>query len=184
MERAKGIEPSYAAWEAAVLPLNYARKRLIPSTFLASAPPKLPGDYPAGLGRAIARAAPGKFSRCAHFSAVFRLQTGSLSLSQFALALRPSKAHVRRGPDSLQAVRATWESRRSPSAPSGLFALPQSAVRSEVVRQWFASQGRDYSAQRHRQAVLAASVAVGASCGLNTSLTTERRSLVANSFTS
>ena len=28
MERAKGIEPSYAAWEAAVLPLNYARPRL------------------------------------------------------------------------------------------------------------------------------------------------------------
>jgi hypothetical protein len=27
MERAKGIEPSYAAWEAAVLPLNYARTR-------------------------------------------------------------------------------------------------------------------------------------------------------------
>ena len=26
LERAKGIEPSYAAWEAAVLPLNYARK--------------------------------------------------------------------------------------------------------------------------------------------------------------
>ena len=29
MERAKGIEPSYAAWEAAVLPLNYARGRLV-----------------------------------------------------------------------------------------------------------------------------------------------------------
>src|SRR5437763_3578391 len=29
MERAKGIEPSYAAWEAAVLPLNYARDRLV-----------------------------------------------------------------------------------------------------------------------------------------------------------
>src|SRR5215471_4092411 len=28
LERAKGIEPSYAAWEAAVLPLNYARKRI------------------------------------------------------------------------------------------------------------------------------------------------------------
>ena len=28
MERAKGIEPSYAAWEAAVLPLNYARKSM------------------------------------------------------------------------------------------------------------------------------------------------------------
>ncbi len=26
VERAKGIEPSYAAWEAAVLPLNYARE--------------------------------------------------------------------------------------------------------------------------------------------------------------
>jgi hypothetical protein len=25
LERAEGIEPSYAAWEAAVLPLNYAR---------------------------------------------------------------------------------------------------------------------------------------------------------------
>jgi hypothetical protein len=29
LERAKGIEPSYAAWEAAVLPLNYARLALI-----------------------------------------------------------------------------------------------------------------------------------------------------------
>ena len=28
LERAKGIEPSYAAWEAAVLPLNYARGSL------------------------------------------------------------------------------------------------------------------------------------------------------------
>ena len=27
MERAKGIEPSYEAWEASVLPLNYARSR-------------------------------------------------------------------------------------------------------------------------------------------------------------
>ncbi len=25
MERAKGIEPSYEAWEASILPLNYAR---------------------------------------------------------------------------------------------------------------------------------------------------------------
>ena len=25
MERVKGIEPSYAAWEAAILPLNYTR---------------------------------------------------------------------------------------------------------------------------------------------------------------
>ena len=29
VERVKGIEPSYAAWEAAVLPLNYTRKGLI-----------------------------------------------------------------------------------------------------------------------------------------------------------
>ena len=27
MERVKGIEPSYEAWEAAVLPLNYTRSR-------------------------------------------------------------------------------------------------------------------------------------------------------------
>jgi hypothetical protein len=26
LERVKGIEPSYAAWEAAVLPLNYTRE--------------------------------------------------------------------------------------------------------------------------------------------------------------
>ena len=29
VERVKGIEPSYAAWEAAVLPLNYTRARRI-----------------------------------------------------------------------------------------------------------------------------------------------------------
>ena len=28
-ERVKGIEPSYAAWEAAVLPLNYTRKAIV-----------------------------------------------------------------------------------------------------------------------------------------------------------
>jgi len=31
MERVKGIEPSYAAWEAAVLPLNYTRVSVIDS---------------------------------------------------------------------------------------------------------------------------------------------------------
>ncbi len=29
LERVKGIEPSYAAWEAAVLPLNYTRGRAL-----------------------------------------------------------------------------------------------------------------------------------------------------------
>jgi hypothetical protein len=29
LERVKGIEPSYAAWEAAVLPLNYTRVRRV-----------------------------------------------------------------------------------------------------------------------------------------------------------
>ena len=29
VERVKGIEPSYAAWEAAVLPLNYTRARTV-----------------------------------------------------------------------------------------------------------------------------------------------------------
>ena len=31
MERAEGIEPSYEAWEASVLPLNYARARSVRS---------------------------------------------------------------------------------------------------------------------------------------------------------
>jgi hypothetical protein len=47
MERVKGIEPSYEAWEAAVLPLNYTRIAL---------------DYltidPAHAGRTVAAAAP------------------------------------------------------------------------------------------------------------------------------
>ena len=30
LERVKGIEPSYAAWEAAVLPLNYTRVLALP----------------------------------------------------------------------------------------------------------------------------------------------------------
>ena len=30
LERVKGIEPSYAAWEAAVLPLNYTRLQYFP----------------------------------------------------------------------------------------------------------------------------------------------------------
>lgn len=28
LERATGIEPAYSAWEADILPMNYARKRL------------------------------------------------------------------------------------------------------------------------------------------------------------
>jgi hypothetical protein len=34
LERAKGIEPSYAAWEAAVLPLNYARESTTSTLFV------------------------------------------------------------------------------------------------------------------------------------------------------
>lgn len=33
LERAKGIEPSYAAWEAAVLPLNYTREEIFDFRF-------------------------------------------------------------------------------------------------------------------------------------------------------
>ena len=32
-ERVKGIEPSYAAWEAAVLPLNYTREEIFDFSF-------------------------------------------------------------------------------------------------------------------------------------------------------
>ena len=41
VERAKGIEPSYPAWEAGILPLNYARIifiRYVTSTFLNLVP--------------------------------------------------------------------------------------------------------------------------------------------------
>jgi hypothetical protein len=38
LERAAGIEPALTAWEADVLPLNYARKTLIPSVFLELRP--------------------------------------------------------------------------------------------------------------------------------------------------
>ena len=34
LERVKGIEPSYAAWEAAVLPLNYTRVVSLPARML------------------------------------------------------------------------------------------------------------------------------------------------------
>jgi hypothetical protein len=45
LERAKGIEPSYAAWEAAVLPLNYARKLIRQNqAFLSFFNPILPCD--------------------------------------------------------------------------------------------------------------------------------------------
>ena len=33
LERVKGIEPSYAAWEAAVLPLNYTRIQRLKARF-------------------------------------------------------------------------------------------------------------------------------------------------------
>jgi hypothetical protein len=36
LERAKGIEPSYAAWEAAVLPLNYAREGVSSETLTSA----------------------------------------------------------------------------------------------------------------------------------------------------
>jgi hypothetical protein len=39
LERAKGIEPSYAAWEAAVLPLNYARLDAYQAADLAETAP-------------------------------------------------------------------------------------------------------------------------------------------------
>jgi hypothetical protein len=52
LERAKGIEPSYAAWEAAVLPLNYARKN---RDFLIDFPWKFAWEHPS-------RIVPGKFA--------------------------------------------------------------------------------------------------------------------------
>jgi creatinine amidohydrolase len=55
MERAKGIEPSYAAWEAAVLPLNYARdvSRVAKILRVSRAIPAWPGDTMSRLVFAI-----------------------------------------------------------------------------------------------------------------------------------
>ncbi len=47
MERVKGIEPSYEAWEAAVLPLNYTRSGVVPQPWAGQS-----RDYSAAfLGR-------------------------------------------------------------------------------------------------------------------------------------
>ncbi|GEM_PF-7041739 len=44
MERVKGIEPSYEAWEAAVLPLNYTRSGVVPQPWAGQS-----RDYSAGF---------------------------------------------------------------------------------------------------------------------------------------
>jgi hypothetical protein len=44
VERVKGIEPSYAAWEAAVLPLNYTRDCAGDFTVIEN-PPQTPGLF-------------------------------------------------------------------------------------------------------------------------------------------
>src|SRR4249920_223509 len=44
VERVKGIEPSYEAWEAAVLPLNYTRNRRHSSRRVAQAAPLARGS--------------------------------------------------------------------------------------------------------------------------------------------
>ena len=69
--RAKGSEPPYAAWEAAVLPLNYARKLLIlyrnsdpPSQFPLSNPCRFwasPQSYTAILTPANAQQSPHRY---------------------------------------------------------------------------------------------------------------------------
>ena len=47
MERVMGIEPTYEAWEAAVLPLNYTR---IAAHCNAASPPARPGALAQALG--------------------------------------------------------------------------------------------------------------------------------------
>jgi hypothetical protein len=53
LERAKGIEPSYAAWEAAVLPLNYARKSTFPAFGEFFRHPLRPRDQTKDSGDAV-----------------------------------------------------------------------------------------------------------------------------------
>ena len=52
LERVKGIEPSYSAWEAAALPLSYARLEV---AAIAIAPPAgSTPDHPSRRGRMAA----------------------------------------------------------------------------------------------------------------------------------
>jgi hypothetical protein len=53
LERAKGIEPSYAAWEAAVLPLNYARMSLEFTHTVKKPKPILPAGSPRPSARTL-----------------------------------------------------------------------------------------------------------------------------------
>ena len=58
LERVKGIEPSYAAWEAAVLPLNYtriARHRAVAGLFAMGSRPFQPHGRPARTSIAFFR---------------------------------------------------------------------------------------------------------------------------------
>ena len=64
LERAKGIEPSYAAWEAAVLPLNYARAarylaQVFPVRLGTQGAPRPPGtpDFAQPAATPVSRAA-------------------------------------------------------------------------------------------------------------------------------
>src|SRR5438874_7604420 len=51
-ERVRGIEPPCAAWEAAVLPLNYTRGEIFDLRF-ASREQSLPGNHVAGSGEIV-----------------------------------------------------------------------------------------------------------------------------------
>jgi hypothetical protein len=67
MERMKGIEPSYAAWKAAVLPLNYIRNPFGTKARLLS------GFCGGGkVKAALAARGPSSFTRVKRFFKVFR----------------------------------------------------------------------------------------------------------------
>ena len=71
MERVKGIEPSYEAWEAAVLPLNYTRELRILAEVFERTPAAAYGTFQRGWVRpfnivATRHQAWGNFGRGAH----------------------------------------------------------------------------------------------------------------------
>jgi hypothetical protein len=87
LERAKGIEPSYAAWEAAVLPLNYAREIRPSAESFASIIWRMWHDVEGG----------DHSSRSASESRARALRTSGMTI---AAAFANVRRHVRSGPKS------------------------------------------------------------------------------------
>ena len=117
VERVKGIEPSYAAWEAAVLPLNYTR---VAPEFTAVQPlPHPRGERwparrdPAGFGRLLQSRHASKRSDCSFVSVA-----GFCRLSRMSQTSRPSDEWRSSGDVARHASQSGEAGKRTVTAPT------------------------------------------------------------------